>query len=72
MVSIKRAGDGRRQKSRRIIDEKREMNRAKNGFLQSTSAHSKEATSVLLKNHASALFKMERLSPTSKAKREAS
>ena len=49
MVSIKRAADGRRQRSRVIIDEKY---RAKKGSLQNTSTHSKGAALVILKNHA--------------------
>ena len=51
---------------------KRERNRAKNGFLWNTSTESKGTTFVILKNYASALIRKERLSPTSKARMEAS
>ena len=68
IVSVKRAADGRRQK---IIDEEREKNRAKSGSLRNTSTDWK-GTFVILINHASALIRKERLSPASKARREAS
>ena len=70
--SIKRAADGRRQRSRKIIEEEREKNSAKNGSLRNTSTNSKGVTFVILKNDASALIRKERLSPTSKARRKAS
>ena len=54
------------------MDEKREKYRAKNGFLRNTSTDSKGTTFVILINHANAPVKEERLSPTSKARREAS
>ena len=66
------AADGRRQRSRKIIDEEREKYKAKNGSLRNTSTNSKGTTFVLLKNHTSAPVRKERLSPTSKARREAS
>ena len=72
IVSIKRAADGRRQKSKKIIDEKREKYRAKNAFLWNTSTDLKGTTFVILINHASMPIRKERLSPTSKARREAS
>ena len=72
IVSVKRADDGRRQRSRKIIDEEREQYRAKNGFLQNTSLDQKGTTFVILKNHSSAPIRKKRLSPTSKARREAS
>ena len=72
IVSIKRTADGRRQRSWKIINEKREKYRANNGSLRNTSTDSKETTFVILKNHASAPIRNERLSPTSKARREAS
>ena len=50
---------------------KREKYRAKNGSLQNTSTGSKGTTFVILKNHTSAPIRKERLSPTSKARREA-
>ena len=59
------------ERSRDIIDEEREKYRANNGFLRKTSTDSKGTTFVILINHTSALFRKERLSPTSKAKREA-
>ena len=67
-----RAADGRRQRSREIINEKREEYRSRNGSLQNTSTDLKEATFVILVNHTSAPITKERLSPTSKARREAS
>ena len=72
IVSVKRTADGRGQTSRKIIDEKREKYWAKNGFLRNTSTDSKEMTFVILINHTSAPIRKKRLSPTSKAKREAS
>ena len=72
IVSVKRAADGRRQRSRKIIDEKREKCKAKNGSLRNTSTDSKETTYLILINHASSPIRKERLSPTSKARREAS
>ena len=55
-----------------IINEEREKYRAKNGSLRYTSTDSKGATFMILINHASAPVRKERLSPTSKARREAS
>ena len=72
IVSINRADVGRRQRSRKIIDEEREKCKAKNGSLRNTSTDSKGATFVILINHASVPIRKERLSPTSKARREAS
>ena len=72
IVSIKRAADGRRQRTGKIIDEEREKYRAKNRSLRNTSTDSKGTTFVILINHASAPIREERLSPTSKARREAS
>ena len=72
IISVKKAADGRRQINLKIIDEKGEKCRVKNGFLRNTSTDSKGTTFVILINHASALIKIERLSPTSKARREAS
>ena len=72
IVSVKRAADGRRQRGRKIINEEREKYRAKNGSLWNTSTDSKGAAFVILKNHTSAPIRKERLSPTSKAMREAS
>ena len=51
---------------------KREKYRAKNGSLRNTSTDSKGTTFVILINQASGPFRKERLSPTSKARREAS
>ena len=72
IVSVKRAAVGRRQRSSEIIDDEREKYSAKNGFLRNTSTDSKGTAFVILKNHASAPVRKERLSPTSKARREAS
>ena len=71
IVSIKRATDGRRQRGLKIINEERKKDSAKNGTLRNTSMDSKGAAFVTLKNHASAPVRKERLSPTSKARREA-
>ena len=72
IVSVKKAADGRRQRSREIIDEKREKYRTKNGSMRNTSTDSKRAAFVILINHASALIRKERLSPTSEARKKAS
>ena len=68
----KRTADGRRQRSRKIIDEKREKYRDKNRSLRNTSTDSKGTAFVIVINHASAPIREERLSPTSKARWEAS
>ena len=72
IVSIKRAADGSRWTSQKIIDEERAKYTAKNRSLQNASTDSKATTSVILINHASTPIRKERLSPTSKARREAS
>ena len=72
MVSVKRTADGRRQRSRKIINEETEKYRAKNGSLRNTSTDSKGTTFVILIDHRSAPIRKERLSPMSKARREAS
>ena len=72
IISVKRAADGRRHRSRKITNEEREKYRAKNGSLQNTLTDSKGTAFVILKNHRSAPIRKERLSPTSKARREAS
>ena len=72
IVSVKRTADGRRQKNGKIIDEERENYRAENGSLRNTSTDSKGTAFVISKSHASAHIRKERLSPTSKARREAS
>ena len=59
IVSVKRAADGRRQRSRKIIDKKREKYKAKNRSLRNTSTNSKGTTFVILKNHASVPVKKE-------------
>ena len=51
---------------------KEKKNRAKNRSLRNTSTNSKKTTFVILKNHTSVPVRMERLSPMSKARREAS
>ena len=55
-----------------MVDEEREKYMAKNRSLQNTLTDKKGATFVILKNHASAPIRRERLSPTSKTRREAS
>ena len=72
IFSIKRAAEGRRQRCRKIIKEEREKYRAENGCLRNSSTDSKGTTFVILKNHTSAPVRKKRLSPTSKARREAS
>ena len=72
IVIVKRAADGGRQRSRKIINEEKEKYRAKNGSLRNTSTDSKRTAFVILKNHASAPIRKERLSPMSKPRREAS
>ena len=67
MVCMNRAADGRRQRSRKIVDEEREKYRAKNGSLWNTSTDSKGTTFVILINHTSAPVRKKRLSPASKA-----
>ena len=70
-MSIKRTADEKRQRSHKIINGE-EKYRAKNESLQNTSTDSKGTAFVVLINHASAPIRKERLSPTSKARREAS
>ena len=72
IVSVKRAADGRWQRGRKIITEEREKNRAKNRSLRNTSTDSKGTAFVILINHTSAFIRKERLSPTSKARWQAS
>ena len=72
IVSKKRAADGRRQRSRKIIDEKREKCTAKDGSLQNTSTDLKGVTLLILKNHATMPIRKERVSVMSKARSEAS
>ena len=59
------------RKAGRLLMKRDQNNRAKNGSLQNTFTDSKGATFAILKNYLSALVRMERLSPTSKARREA-
>ena len=72
IVSLRRAADGRRQRCQKMINEYRGKYRAKNGSLRNTSTDSKRTTFVILKKHTSAPIRKKRLSPTSKARREAS
>ena len=71
-VSIRRAAYGRRHRSREIIDAKSKKYSTKNGSLRNTLTDSKGASFVILINYASAPIRKERLSLTSKARREAS
>ena len=71
IVIVKRAAYGSRQRSRKIIDKEKEKHKAKNGSLRNTSTDSKGTTFVILINHRSAPIRKKRLSPTSKARREA-
>ena len=72
IVSVKRAADGRSQRSQKIVNKEKEKCRAKNGSLQNTSTDSKRTTFVILINHASTPIRKERWGPTSKARKEAS
>ena len=72
IISVRKAADGRKQRSRKIIAEEREKYRAKNGSLWNTLTDSKRAAFMILKNHTNAPIKKKRLSPTSKIKRVAS
>ena len=54
IVSVKRAADGKRPRSRDVVDEKREKYRAKNRSLWNTSTDSKRVAFVILINHANA------------------
>ena len=51
IVTVKRTADERRQRDRKIADEKREKYMAKNGSLRNTSTDSKGTTFVILINH---------------------
>ena len=55
-----------------IDEEKRKYDLAKNGSLRNTWTESKRAIFLILKNHGSASIRKQRLSPTSKARKEAS
>ena len=68
VVSIKRAADGKRQRSKEIVAEKRERYRAKNGSLRNTSTDSKGATFVILKTTQARLS--ERIDRAQRAKQE--
>ena len=72
IISVKTAADGRRQRSWKIINEEREKYRAKNRSSGNTLSNLKGAAFVILINHTNAPIRNERLSPTGKAKREAS
>ena len=67
IVSVKKTADGRRQRSRKIIDEEQ----GQNASLQNTSTDTKAATFVILINHANAPIRKETSSPTSKARTDA-
>ena len=68
IVSVKRAADGRRQKSRKIIIEEREKYRAKNGSLRNTSTDSKGTAFVILINHTSVLIRKEKIESNEQSK----
>ena len=71
IVNVKRAADGRRQRSRKIIDEDREKYMAKNGSFRNTSTDSKERLLWFWYTTQARLLEKKRLSPTSKARRKA-
>ena len=68
IIIIKRATDESRLRRKEIIDKNREKNRAKNGSLWKTSMDSKGVIFVILINHASALVRKKRLSPSKQNK----
>ena len=72
IVSVKRTPDGKRQRDWMIINEEREKYRAKNRSLRNPSTDSKGTVFVILINHRSAPIRKKGLSPTSKARSEAS
>ena len=72
IVSVKRAADRTRQRGRKIINKEKEKYMAKNGSLPNTSTDSKGTAFVILKDHTSAPIRKETLSPSSKARKEAS
>ena len=69
IVSVKITADRKRQRSRKIVDKKREKYKVKNGSLGNTSTDLIGTTFVISKNHAKAPIRKGRLSPRSKAKR---
>ena len=72
VVSVKTAADGRSQKSRKMIDKKREKEQGQEHILVEHLDGLEKNDFVILINHASAPIRRERLSSTSKARREAS
>ena len=71
ILSIKRAADERRQRSRKVIDKSTEKYRNKNRSLRNTSTDSKVTIFVILINHTITPIRKKRLSLTSKARKEA-
>ena len=55
-----------------IIDEKREKNKANNRSLQDISKDSNELIFLILKNQVNSSVRKKRLSPSNKARKEAS
>ena len=70
IVSVKRAADSRRQRSQKITDGERKEQGQELSW--NTSTNSKGVAFVILINHTSTPIRKERLSPMSKARREAS
>ena len=68
MVSIKRAADGRSQRGRKIIDQKKEKYRAKNGSLSNTLTDSKGTTFVVLINYGSVPIRKEKIESNEQSK----
>ena len=56
--------------TKKIIDEKREKCRAKNGFLRNTSTNSKRATFVNFEKHQRAACQKERIESNEESKEE--
>ena len=71
IVSVKKAADGRTQRSRKIIDEERKVHGQEQIFVEHLNRLEGVAF-VILMNHASSPARKGRLSSTSKAKKKAS
>ena len=71
IVSVKRAADGRRQRSRKVINEKRKVQGQKRILAEHLDRLERNGFVILI-NHRSAPIRKERLSSTSKARTEAS
>ena len=70
MTNIKRVADGSSQRRREIVDEREISTEPTTNPCETSRQTRKGATFVILKNHASAPVRKERLSPTNKARRK--